>query len=109
MNLIRWDVRWCRGADGRVDPARIAGTARAFADFDLPCLREGLPRPRGKPGSLVRPGQPREIAAGLYEPAWPEAYCCDFLFVSADLARRAARMEVESRARGSDHRLALRD
>ena len=40
MKLITWNVQWCRGIDGRVDPARIVREARALADFDLLCLQE---------------------------------------------------------------------
>ena len=24
MILVQWNIQWCRGMDGRVDPARIA-------------------------------------------------------------------------------------
>jgi len=40
MNLITWNIQWCRGVDGRVDPVRVARAARAFADFDVLCLQE---------------------------------------------------------------------
>src|SRR5258708_35388855 len=40
MKLITWNVQWCRGCDGRVDPARIARVARETADFDVLCLQE---------------------------------------------------------------------
>jgi endonuclease/exonuclease/phosphatase family metal-dependent hydrolase len=40
MKLITWNVQWCRGVDGRVDPARIVAEARALADFDVLCLQE---------------------------------------------------------------------
>lgn len=40
MRLITWNVQWCHGLDGSVDPARIAGTARQVADFDVLCLQE---------------------------------------------------------------------
>jgi endonuclease/exonuclease/phosphatase family metal-dependent hydrolase len=40
MKLITWNVQWCRGVDGRVDPARIVSEARALADFDVLCLQE---------------------------------------------------------------------
>lgn len=199
MNLVSWNIQWCRGVDGRVDPARIADAARAFADFDVLCLQEvtvnfpGLPgnhgedqlaelaralpgytalfgaatdlggasgqrrqfgnaahpRPAGdadgpfeaaarptaailcgdfnfRPGSaehaavtagfedaatpalldawsVAHPGQPHEITAGLYDPAWPEAYCCDFVFVSEDLSQLVEQVEVESRTQASDH------
>ena len=54
MQLITWNVQWCRGVDGRVDPARIAREAQALADFDVLCLQEvargfdGLPGSRGE-------------------------------------------------------------
>lgn len=40
MKLITWNIQWCRGCDGRVDPARIARVAREMADFDVLCLQE---------------------------------------------------------------------
>jgi len=40
MNLITWNVQWCLGADGVLDPARIVDHARAMADFDVLCLQE---------------------------------------------------------------------
>jgi len=40
MKLITWNIQWCRGSDGAVDPARIARTARALCDPDVLCLQE---------------------------------------------------------------------
>ena len=40
MKLVTWNIQWCRGCDGRVDPRRIVDHARAFADFDILCLQE---------------------------------------------------------------------
>ena len=40
MKLVTWNIQWCRGCDGRVDPQRIVDHARAFADFDILCLQE---------------------------------------------------------------------
>ncbi len=40
MKLVTWNIQWCRGCDGRVDPQRIVEHARAFADFDVLCLQE---------------------------------------------------------------------
>ena len=40
MKLITWNVQWCRGCDGRVDPARIARICREWADFDVLCVQE---------------------------------------------------------------------
>src|SRR5512138_3479959 len=40
MRLISWNIQWCRGMDGVVDPARIAKTAREICDFDVLCVQE---------------------------------------------------------------------
>jgi len=39
MILLDWNVQWCRGMDGRVDPARIAAYVKR-ADADVACLQE---------------------------------------------------------------------
>jgi endonuclease/exonuclease/phosphatase family metal-dependent hydrolase len=49
MILITWNVQWCRGVDGKVDPARIVQEAKRLADFDVLCLQEiadNYPDPR---------------------------------------------------------------
>ena len=49
MNLITWNVQWCRGVDQKVDPSRIVEEARRLADFDVLCLQEiadNFPDPR---------------------------------------------------------------
>jgi len=40
MRLLSWNVQWCRGIDGRVDPKRTADEARRLADPDVLCLQE---------------------------------------------------------------------
>ena len=40
MRLLSWNVQWCRGLDGIVDPSRIAREARRLADPDVLCLQE---------------------------------------------------------------------
>lgn len=40
MKLLQWNLQWCRGIDGRVDPARIARVARDLCDPDLCCFQE---------------------------------------------------------------------
>ena len=39
MRLLSWNVQWCRGVDGVVDPARIAGFVKR-QDVDVACLQE---------------------------------------------------------------------
>lgn len=51
MKLITWNVQWCRGCDGRVNPARIVAAARELADFDVLCLQEVARNYAGLPGS----------------------------------------------------------
>jgi endonuclease/exonuclease/phosphatase family metal-dependent hydrolase len=40
MRLLSWNVQWCRGVDGHVDPKRIAAEAKRLADPDVFCLQE---------------------------------------------------------------------
>jgi endonuclease/exonuclease/phosphatase family metal-dependent hydrolase len=40
VRLVTWNVQWCRGLDGIVDPARIVREARRLADPDVLCLQE---------------------------------------------------------------------
>ena len=49
MKLITWNIQWCRGVDGKADPARGAKHARAMTDVDVLCLQEvanNFPDPR---------------------------------------------------------------
>lgn len=79
LKIVTWNVQWCRGVDGRVDPERIIEHVRAFADFDVLCLQEvaanfpGLPGSRGEnqfailsgllPGFTPIPGAPVDVIA----------------------------------------------
>ena len=40
MRLLQWNIQWCRGMDGAVDPARIARVAKQIADPDVACFQE---------------------------------------------------------------------
>jgi endonuclease/exonuclease/phosphatase family metal-dependent hydrolase len=40
MKLLQWNIQWCRGMDGRVDPARIARAAKDLCDPDVCCFQE---------------------------------------------------------------------
>lgn len=40
MRFLSWNVQWCRGMDGRVDPGRIAADVRRLADPDVACFQE---------------------------------------------------------------------
>jgi endonuclease/exonuclease/phosphatase family metal-dependent hydrolase len=51
MELITWNIQWCRGADGIVDPLRIIRTVREMADFDVLCFQEVARNYPSLPGS----------------------------------------------------------
>ena len=40
MQLMTWNIQWCRGVDDVVDPGRIARTVRELGDPDVICLQE---------------------------------------------------------------------
>jgi len=72
MRLLSWNVQWCRGVDGNVDPARIAAQVR-IADADVACLQEiasGFPDLPGSKGEDQPVALWRELPE--YEPvvAW---------------------------------------
>jgi endonuclease/exonuclease/phosphatase family metal-dependent hydrolase len=63
LNLITWNIQWCRGCDGRVSPTRIVKTLREMADFDVLCLQEVA---RNYPGLAGSAGEDQyETLAGL--------------------------------------------
>ncbi|MEO8719393.1 MAG: endonuclease/exonuclease/phosphatase family protein [Burkholderiales bacterium] len=51
MRLLSWNLQWCRGQDGVVDPARIARIARQLADPDVCCFQEVAQGFASLPGS----------------------------------------------------------
>jgi endonuclease/exonuclease/phosphatase family metal-dependent hydrolase len=65
MIVITWNVQWCRGIDGKVEPVRIARTARALADFDVLCLQEVAVNFPGLAGSRGE-DQMTELSAALH-------------------------------------------
>jgi endonuclease/exonuclease/phosphatase family metal-dependent hydrolase len=40
MRLLSWNIQWCRGLDGVVDPARIVREARRLGDPEVLCFQE---------------------------------------------------------------------
>ena len=58
--------------------------------------------------TLYRPRQPHPPSVGLHGADWPDrAFCCDFFFVSEDLAPRVRAVEVVARTAASDHQPVL--
>ena len=65
MRLLCWNVQWCRGLDGVVEPARIAASARAY-DADVICLQEVASNFPELPGSRGE-DQPHALMHALPE------------------------------------------
>ena len=58
--------------------------------------------------TLAHPGQPHAPSAGLYEKSWAkQPLCCDFIFVTGDLAPRVRSVSVDSHTQASDHQPVL--
>jgi endonuclease/exonuclease/phosphatase family metal-dependent hydrolase len=51
LEILTWNLQWCRGCDGAVDPGRIIRTIREFGEFDLVCLQEVSDNFEGLAGS----------------------------------------------------------
>ena len=64
MRIVSWNVQWCRGIDGVVDPARIAAELRRIADPDVVCLQEIASGVADLPGSSGE-DQPAVLAREL--------------------------------------------
>ena len=64
MNVISWNVQWCRGCDGRVNPARISKVVKEMADVDVLCLQEVARNFPCLPGSAGE--NQYETLAGLF-------------------------------------------
>jgi len=54
--------------------------------------------------SVLNPGVPHPPSVGLHGADWPDrAYCCDFIFVTADIAPRVRALQVLADTPASDH------
>jgi len=57
---------------------------------------------------IAHPKQPHAHTVGLYENGWAEhPYCCDFVFVTGDLASRVRAVIVDTQTQASDHQPVL--
>jgi endonuclease/exonuclease/phosphatase family metal-dependent hydrolase len=60
VKLISWNIQWCRGMDGKVDPARIARAVQQLGEPDVCCFQEvavnypDLDAPGDQPALLAR-------------------------------------------------------
>jgi endonuclease/exonuclease/phosphatase family metal-dependent hydrolase len=105
-------------ANATFNPTPQAASAILTGDFNFPPENAAyadiqLPLEGGAPGyldawPLVHGRHPHAPTFCVHSGAYSKTpYCCDFVFVSADLARRVRRLEVESATRDSDHQPVL--
>ena len=58
--------------------------------------------------ALAHPGEPHAPSAGLYENSWAaQPLCCDFIFVTDDLATRVRNLTIDAHTQASDHQPVL--
>ena len=57
---------------------------------------------------VAHPKEPHAPTVGIYENSWAEyPYCCDFMFVTENLASRVRAVAVQSQTQASDHQPVL--
>lgn len=89
--------------NSRPDSAEYRRIVEAAAD-----RQDDLPVRFADAWKLVRPDTPHPPTAGVHEDSWAKPpYCCDFIFVTADLAPRVRDARIDSRTRASDHQPVL--
>ncbi|OIP09487.1 MAG: endonuclease [Rhodocyclales bacterium CG17_big_fil_post_rev_8_21_14_2_50_68_7] len=86
MKLVTWNIQWCRGCDGHVDPQRIVEHAKRAADFDVLCVQEVAANFPSLPGSHGE-NQFEEIARWL--PDYTPIPCPAVDALAPDGSRRA--------------------
>jgi endonuclease/exonuclease/phosphatase family metal-dependent hydrolase len=81
--------------------ARIQAPIQSAIGEDVPPYRDSW--------VIAHPNTPHQVTLGVYDKVqWPEeAYCCDFIFVTEDLAPRVAQVSVNGATDASDHQPVL--
>ncbi len=60
--------------------------------------------------TLAHPGISHAPSAGVHEDSWAKPpFCCDFIFVTTDLARRVRDVTIDAQTQASDHQPVLID
>ncbi len=58
--------------------------------------------------TVAHPGIPHAPSAGVHEDSWAKSpFCCDFIFVTADLAARVRDVTIDTKTQASDHQPVL--
>jgi endonuclease/exonuclease/phosphatase family metal-dependent hydrolase len=85
MRLLSWNLQWCRGMDGVVDPRRIARVAREIANPDVCCFQEVAQGFSALPGSA---GEDQVAALAVAFPGYSAHFACGVDVAGGDGRRR---------------------
>jgi endonuclease/exonuclease/phosphatase family metal-dependent hydrolase len=91
MKIITLNIQWGLGVDGRLDLARLIA--------DAPALLDAWPVANG--------GAPHPTSFFLFDQTLGQPHCCDFVFVTEDLAPRMTRIAYDQQVKSSDHQPVL--
>jgi endonuclease/exonuclease/phosphatase family metal-dependent hydrolase len=82
------------------DSAEHRLIAQPFHESNVPSLVDAW--------TIAHPGVPHAPSAGLYEHSWAkQPLCCDYVFVTTDLASRIRDVKVDAHTQASDHQPVL--
>lgn len=94
MQVISWNIQWCRGMDGVVDPLRIARRIRELGDPDLICLQEVTINGDGLAGNH---GEDQVAALGAAFPQHRTFYGASFESHEGNVARQFGNLILSRR------------
>ena len=84
----------------KAEDAEYRRLTGSFGDGTIPSFADAW--------TLVHPGEPHAPSAGVHENSWAEQpYCCDFVFLTADLASQVREVKVDLHTQASDHQPVL--
>lgn len=104
MRVLSWNVQWCRGLDGVVDPQRIARRISELGDADLICLQEVAIGCDGLAGSR---GEDQVAALGAAFPQHSAHYAASFESHAGNVNRQFGNLILSRRPVGRVIRYAL--
>ena len=94
MQVLSWNIQWCRGMDGVVDPLRIARRIRELGDADLICLQEVT---LGCDGLAGNSGEDQVAALSAAFPQHSAHYAASFESHAGNVARQFGNLILSRR------------
>ncbi|MCW5745465.1 MAG: endonuclease/exonuclease/phosphatase family protein [Alphaproteobacteria bacterium] len=104
-------------SDNMFEPYPVAASAILTADFNMRSsdpsyTRLSAPFDGGAPRfvdawTLRHPGEPHPMSFCVHDQRYDQPHCCDFIFVTEDLAPRVTRIVYDTETQVSDHQPVL--